>query len=224
MASSGSPWPGLIVFGVVGVGIAGTAYASYLAEKKRNAAMRAVAQAMGFAYEEQANRRPLDITGFDLPLFGIGHSRKAARILRGKLADRDTAIIDYRYTTGSGKSAHTHRQTVVVFTDGAKGLPEFQLSPEGLLHGLAEVFGAQDIDFEQNEEFSKRYLLKGPDEAAIRRAFTIDALAWFAAAPGWRVQTRGGRLLAFRGDKLVDPAEVPAFAAETLRIVGLFRT
>ncbi len=110
-----------------------------------------------------------------------------------------------------------------MFTDGAKGLPDFQLSPEGFLHGLVEVFGAQDIDFEQSEEFSKRYLLKGPDEAAIRRVFTIDVLAWFSGAPGWRVQAGGGRLLAFRGEKLVEPAEIPAFAAEALRIAGLFK-
>ncbi|MFI5278936.1 MAG: hypothetical protein ACHQU1_00465 [Gemmatimonadales bacterium] len=223
MASSGSPWPAFVMVGAVGVGIAGIAYAAYLAEKKRNAAMQVVARTMGFAYEEKPDRTSVEAGVPGLPLFNVGHSRKAARMLKGKLADKDAAIIDYQYTTGSGKSSHTHQQTVVVFQDGAKGLPDFQLSPEGFLHGLAEVFGAQDIDFEQSAEFSKRYLLKGPDEAAIRKAFSIDALAYFAGAPGWRVQTRAGRLLAYKGEKYVEPAELPAFAAEALRITGLFK-
>lgn len=223
MTTQGNPLPAVILMGVVAALVGVGVYVSFLRDKKRNAAMKAVAQTMGFAYEEETNRESLEASGFDLPLFKVGHSRNSRRMLRGRLADRDAAIFDYRYTTGSGKSAHTHSQTVVMFTDGAKGLPEFQLSPEGVLHGLAEVFGAQDIDFEQSEEFSKRYLLKGPDEAAIRRAFTIDVLAWFSAAPGWRVQSGGGRLLAFHGEKLVEPSEVPAFAAEALRIVGLFK-
>lgn len=189
MASSGSPLPGLIMFGVVLVGIGGIGYASYLGEKKRSAATRTVAQTMGFVYEEDPDLAAVGTDIFDLPLFQAGHSRKAKRLMRGKLADRETAIIDYQYTTGSGKSSHVHQQTVVVFPDRAKGLPDFRLSPEGFLHGLAELFGAQDIDFEQNAEFSTRYLLKGPDEAAIRKAFTIDVLAWFAGAPGWCVQS-----------------------------------
>ena len=87
---------------------------------------------------------------------------------------------------------------------------------------LAEIFGAQDIDFQENAEFSKRYLLRGTDEAAIRRTFTSSALAWFSGAPGWRVQAHQGMLLIFREGKFVDPAEVPAYAAEALRILGLF--
>lgn len=223
MAGSGSSWPALVIFGVAGVGIGGIAYASYLAEKKRTAAMKAVAQTMGFAFYDEREQAAIEALVLGLPLFNVGHSRKAARTLRGKLADQDTAIMDYRYTTGSGKNSQTHRLTVVVFPEGAKGLPDFRLSPESVLHGLAEIFGAQDIDFEQNEEFSKRYLLKGQDEAAIRKAFTLDVLAWFGGAPGWCVQTAAGRLLAHRGEKYVEPAEIPAFAADALRIAGLFR-
>jgi hypothetical protein len=211
------------MMGIVVVGVAGAAYAQYLAEKKRTAAWKTVAQTMGFAFYDGGDTSQLEALVLGLPLFNIGHSRKAARALRGKLADRDTLLIDYRYTTGSGKNSHTHRRTVVVFPDGAKTLPDFRLSPEGFLHGLAEIFGAQDIDFEQNAEFSKRYLLKGPDEPAIRKSFTIDVLSWFAGAPGWCVQSGAGRLLACRGEKYVEPAELPAFAAEALRIAGLFK-
>lgn len=223
MASGGSPFPPLLMVGGIAVGVAGIAYAQYVAGKKRTAAMREVARTMGFVYEDEPDLAAIAENVQDLLLFNIGHSRTPRRLMRGKLADRETSILDYRYTTGSGKNSQVHSQTVVVFPGGGPGLPPFQLSPEGFLHGLAEVFGAQDIDFTENEEFSKRYLLKGPDEAAIRKAFTIDVLSWFAGAPGWSVQTANGQLMVFRGGKLVAPAEIPAFAADALRIAGLFK-
>jgi hypothetical protein len=178
---------------------------------------------MGFAYQEKPDTAALQ-TWADLPLLNAGHSRTPRRLMTGRLADRDAAIVDYRYLTGSGKSVHTHVQTVALFHDSTANLPAFRLAPENVLHGLAEFFGAQDIDFEQNEAFSKAYLLKGPDEAAIRRVFTTDALAFFAGAPGWCVQAHGGRLIAYRGEKYVEPDQIPAFAADALRIAGLFRT
>ena len=223
MESQLGPWV-LLVF--VGVGLTGAGiavHAMYVADKKRNAAFRALATTMGFTYEEDeyTGDALVSIVG-GAPLFNRGHARRAQRLLRGRLADRDTEIFDYNYITGSGKSAHLHSQSVVMFPDGAKGLPDFDLSPESVFHALAEIFGAQDIDFPEYAEFSKRYLLRGQDEAAIRKAFTSDALAWFSGAPGWRMQTHQSALLIFREEKLVEPAEVPAFAAEALRILGLF--
>lgn len=224
MATQGSPWSVPIALGIIVVGAGGAGLAWYLFEKMRNSAMQTVAQTMGFIYEEKPDIEAIGTGVQGLLLFNRGHARTARRLMRGKLAGRETSIVDYRYTTGGGKSSQTHRQTVVVFQDGAKGLPAFQLAPEGFLHGLAEVFGAQDIDFEQSREFSKRYLLQGPDEAAIRRAFTIDVLAWFAGSPGWRIQAANDLLLVFRGERYVTPAEIPALAAEALRIAGLFKT
>jgi hypothetical protein len=224
VATQGTPLPFLIFAGAIFGGLGIFSIYSAFAAKKRSAAMRSVAQTMGFIYEEKPDIEAIGARLEGLLLFNRGHSRVARRLLRGNLAGRETSIVDYRYTTGGGKNAQTHGQTVVVFQDGAKGLPAFQLAPEGFLHGLAEMFGAQDIDFEQSHEFSKRYLLKGPDEAAIRKAFTIDVLAWFAGAPGWSVQTGNDVLLVFRGERYVTPAEIPALAAEALRIAGLFKT
>ena len=221
----GSSWVVPVFIGVTAVAIGGSVYYSWASNKKRNAAFRALATTMGFTYEEDEYARAalFTIVGLEhAPLFNRGHSRKAQRMLQGRLADRGTQIFDYTYTTGSGKSAHVHRQSVVRFPDGAKGLPDFDLSPESVFHALVEIFGAQDIDFTENAEFSKRYLLRGQDEAAIRKAFTSNALAWFSGAPGWRVQTHQGTMVIFREGKLVEPAEIPAYAAEALRILGLF--
>ena len=92
--------------------------------------------------------------------------------MRGELGGRPATLAEYSYVISSGKSNHTVRQTVVAFTEGNTGLPDFDLSPENIFHKIGGAFGYQDIDFERFEEFSKRYLLRGKDEEAIRKTFT----------------------------------------------------
>lgn len=208
------------VMGGVALLVGGIIYARVLSERKRNAAMQMVAHSMGFSFEEACELESLGGLTAGLPVFGKGHSRKARRMMRGRLSGRDAAIFDYCYTTGGGKSAHRHAQTIVLLPDGGRGLPDFSLSPENFMHRIAEAFGYQDIDFPEFPDFSKRYLLRGPDEAAIRRAFTANTLAWLGGTTGWHVQAAGGRLAIFREGRYTDTAEIPGFASEALRLAG----
>jgi len=191
-------------------------YVAVQAEKKRKEALKLACQMMGFAWEDSA---PADTLG-EFALFGMGRGSKAECVSRGQLGGRPATIAEYGYVISTGKSSHKVNQTVVAFTAGDSGLPDFDLSPENVFHKLANVFGYQDIDFERFEEFSKRYLLRGQDEAAIRSAFTPDALMLLQSNPGWTVQSKNGRLLVFRAGKTTKPAELPIFAADALRIAG----
>lgn len=202
----------------------GIAWMAHVQNKKRNAAFQLVAQTMGFSYAEICDLDELLGLCGDLPVFGRGHGKKARRMMRGQLAGRDAAIFDYTYTTGSGKSAHTHHQTVLLFPEGGAGLPDFTLAPEHFLHRIGEAFGYQDIDFESHPDFSKKYLLRGADEEAIRRAFTSDVLSLLGDTKGWHLQSQGGKLAVFRDLKYVNPAEVPSYAADALRLTGALRT
>jgi hypothetical protein len=142
--------------------------------------------------------------------------------MRGSLAGRPAMLMDYQFTTGSGENQTTHRQTVALFPDAGRGLPDFELAPENIFHKIGAVFGYQDIDFESSEEFSKRYLLRGREEDRVRAAFSADALAFFAQAPGWTVQLREGRVAVYRAGRRCRPEEAPSFLAEALRIASLF--
>lgn len=206
--------PLLVVGGIALTG--GLIYAAWRAEKRRVEALRVAAQMMGFTFEEQA-----DITGVgDFPLFNHGRSSRLRNASRGELGGRAALIAEFSYVVSSGKSSHTVRQSVVVFMNQDTSLPDFELSPENVLHRLGQVFGYQDIDFESHETFSKKYLLRGADEEAIRRVFSSEALGFFESQPGWSAQSRGGRLMVFRAAKTADPAQLPVFAADTLRIAG----
>jgi hypothetical protein len=212
----------VVMMGAVLAGVGGIIYAGVLSERKRNAAMQTVAQTMGFAYEEECDPTTLGSLTGALPVFFRGHSRKARRMMRGKLSGRTAALFDYTYTTGGGKSAHTHRQTVLLLPDGGRGLPDFSLSPENFLHRIAEAFGYQDIDFPDFPDFSKHYLLRGPDEEAIRRVFNSQTLSLLGGTTGWHVEARDGRLAVFREGRYTDAAEIPSYASDAVRVAGSF--
>jgi hypothetical protein len=200
--------------------VGGILYATIRARKARTEAMRLVASTMGFAFEEKTAPEALGA----FPLLEHGRGREGRNVLTGTLASRPVTICDYRYVVQSGKSSHEVRQTVVVFTDAQPGLPDFELRPENVFHKLGAVFGYQDIDFDSSEEFSKQYLLRGTDEEAIRRVFNSGVLMLLSAQPGWSVQASAGRLMVFHAAKVAEAATIPSFAADALRIAGVFRT
>ena len=214
MAASPLIVPAMITGSVALVG--GVLFLVKQQEKKRTEAMQLAAQLMGFSFGGLTDGADIG----DFPLYRHGRSKKMRNSMEGTLGGRAAVIGDYSYYVQSGKSGHTVVQTVVLFKDAVTGLPDFSLSPESVFHRLAEVFGYQDIDFDTNEEFSKKYLLRGQDENAIRRLFTSDALSLLASQPGWSVEAVGGRVLVYKGYKSAEAAQLPAFAADTLRIAG----
>lgn len=221
--ADGSAVPFYFVLATVGI-IGVSLWASYVADRRRNGALQTVAQTMGFAYTERCSDTELGSVGGVSHLFNSGHRRIGKRMLTGKLGDRDCRIVDYQYTTGSGKSAHIHRQTVLILDQAGTALPDFTLSPENVFHRLAEIFGYQDLDFDAYPDFSKHYLLRGKDEAAIRKTFTSDILTLLGGTTGWSVESAGGRLMVFREGNFAEPAKIPSYAAEGLRIANALKT
>jgi hypothetical protein len=210
--------PFLIIGGIlaiIGVG----AYVAWLNEKKRTAALFDAATRMGFTFEPRVSNEEAATLG-SFHLFKIGRSRKGKNLMRGKADGADAVVLDYRYTTGSGKSSHTHLQTVVLYPGVATAgtLPDFTLAPEHWWTKIGEMFGYHDINFDSNEEFSKHYLLRGPDESAIRAAFGSNALGFFAQHQGWYVESAGGSLAVYHADRRPRPEDVQPFVAETAAV------
>jgi hypothetical protein len=199
----------------VGAGL----YLAYIGETKRTTALFEVATRMGFSFEPKVSNETAATLG-TFHLFERGHARKGKNLMRGKSGGADAIVLDYQYTTGGGKSSHTHNQTVVLYpATGTEGrLAEFTLGPEHWWDRIGQVFGYQDIDFESSEEFSKHYLLRGPDESAIRAAFGTNVLGFFAQNQGWSVESAGGSLAVYRAEKRCKPEEFQPFLAETAAV------
>ncbi len=209
---------GIVVLIVVIIVYAVISYYS----KQRQKAFRQQAESLNLTFSEKADQAIMDaMSGFHL--FSQGHSRRISNVLTGKFNDIPVTLMDYKYTTGSGKNSHTWSQTVAAFEYEKLSLPVFVLRPENLFDKIGSVFGKKDIDFEAAPIFSKKYLLRGDDEPSIRMIFNEWALQYYEQHPGLSTEGDGRKLIYYRISKPVAPAKIEAFLQEGYEIYGLFK-
>jgi hypothetical protein len=176
---------------------------------------------MGLTYaEEGSSDRQAQLPGFHL--FEEGHSKVMRNVMEGRYRAVDLTTFDYHYSTGHGKNRNNFYQTVALFHFDRDPLPPFVLKPEHVFLKIGQVFGMQDIDFTQNQEFSKRYLLQGADEQEVRQTFRSYILDYFQRHEGWNVEGGGEWLVAYRHKKRVKPEELTAFLDRAVQIGELF--
>ena len=214
-----------IIFGVVALVVIVLIVWGVMRERGRDTAMQAAAGQLDLMYERDGralHREPF--TSFSL--FQAGRRRRFKNLMQGKVNlstdDPDAAIevyvFDYRYVTGSHRDHSTYQQTVAAFHAVGEKLPAFSLQPENVLHKIGELLGHQDIDFDHKPTFSGRFLLRGPDEPAIRKLFTDDVLDFFEKKQGWCVEAGGDWIVVFRKGKRVEPEKVGEFLREAFEI------
>jgi hypothetical protein len=208
-----------LIVGAVVVLVGGLGYVTWQSEKRRTAALQDLAVRLGFNFVGKVGPETVEAMG-PFHLFKHGHAHQVKNLMRGRAEGADVTLFDYQYTTGGGKDSHTYRQTVALFpgAPGASALPDFTLGPEHWWNKLGKIFGQQDITFEASPEFSKAYLLKGPNEQAIRAAFGAEALGFLAQNQGWSVQSASGALAVFMASKLCKPEDLQAFLAQACAV------
>ena len=195
---------------------------SWLYERKRTQDLKALAASLTFSFSATDNG-VLGTMGL-FHLFSQGRSQKASNIMQGRANDIDVVIMDYQYTTGSGKNSHTWRQTVIAFRSPRLNLPSFTLRPENVFHKIGAVFGYQDIDFASHSAFSKRYLLQGDDENVVRALFTDALLSHYDQSKGLSTEGDGDIFIFYRASKRVPPKGITAFMQEGFALFGLMKT
>ena len=189
-------------------------------EKERTEAMRAVANFLKWNFVDLApwNMIP-NLDSFSL--FNHGHSKQIKNFMYGEANGVKAALFDYIYVVASGKNRTTHFQSVVYLEPGNLRVPYFSLRPEGFFTKIMTAFGYQDIDFGQRPEFSKRYLLRGQDEPAIRQAFNDQLLSFFETYQGTCVDAGNNQLFVFRTEFRCPPEEVQNQLSVALSILNL---
>jgi hypothetical protein len=184
-------------------------------ERERTEALQRAAEASGLVFEPLPDLAAVRSLG-DVQLFSRGSSRRATNLMTGRLDNVQIAVFDYRYTTGSGKHQQTHLQTVVMLPALKPALPDLQMAPENPLIAIAEVFGYQDIDIESAPEFSRAYILRGPDVDAIRAALYPNATSYFGEHRGWTVEALSGTVALYRSGRRPKADDVRMFVEEAL--------
>jgi hypothetical protein len=206
-----------IFFGGMLVLVASIVSISLHYARKRTRELTAVAQQIGFQFIGKYWTGPPLSPQPRISLLQRTRGR-FSNVMTGASGGLQISLFDYTYPMG--KSSVT--QTVACFSQDRQ-LPPFALRPEHFLDRIGDAIVHNDIDFDSNPEFSKRYLLKSPDEAGTRRVFTPSLLTYLEQfQTNWCVEATGPTLIVYHGGRPVSPSDVPAFFEETSRIARTF--
>ncbi len=191
--------------------------------KKRTEGMQAAANTLGLPFFPQGDPQLIQQLS-PFKLFSQGRSKRIQNMIHGQTEEVDLGIFDYQYTTGSGKHAHTSRQSVICFQSPRLQLPDFVLRPGSVFDRIGGVFGYRDIDFDTHPAFSRDFVLRGSNEEPIRRVFWQDVLEHFEAHTGVCVEGSGTRLIYYRAGKRINAEQVSSFLEEGFQVFTLLRT
>ena len=180
--------------------------------KERTRAMEEFARNSGMAFEAKDS---YGVRAYfkDMKLFKIGGAPKSLNMIQRKEEMFDySGVFDYHYTVSSGKSSYTYKQTVYFRIHNELMLPAFYLFPEKWYHRIGKWFGMQDINFVVYPEFSKNYLLQGPQPDFIWKLFQEEKLIdHFNKHPGWSVEAVGRFFVMYRPNVLPPVQELKKF-------------
>lgn len=179
---------------------------SFHLDKKRREQWLEVATALGF---ESLSAYPGELDGIvgSSRLMTTARQRTWTNIFRRQVDSLGVIFCDYRYTVGSGKNSTTWQQTVILFCSPSINAPRFEIKPEGWLNKVGELIGFQDIDFVESPEFSKKYVLTGSDEAAIRDFLRPEILQLLVGFRNLCLEVRPGSMMFWFDRKRISPAE-----------------
>ncbi len=206
---------------IISIAAAGAALAYYFSWK-RGKDVEQLAVSAGLPYSAAGpDVNVLEAAG--LGIFRLGHSRKAANLVKTQARSGVISFFDYRYVTSGGKNSHVHNFTLALVECSGSPVPCFELKPESFIYKIGEAVGFKDIDLPAFPLFSDKYRLTGPDEAAVRLFFTPQRAAWFERNLGLRVQGAPGYIVISKRDGYLPVnawggfmEDVKAFAAEAL--------
>ncbi len=204
------------------VTIAAIIYLVVRAEKKRTENLKNQAHMMGLSFSEKTPDDFLSSLS-EFKLFSKGRSKKAYNLINGSAQGIPYSIFDYKYTVGAGKSSQTPMQTVFFAKKESLKLPKFSMAPEYFYHKIGDLLGSKDIDFTNKPIFSKKYILKGDDDTAIRNTFKEEILSFFERKKEKiAIEANSNKMIIYRPSKNIKPKDLTKFKDESIKIVGLF--
>ena len=193
-------------------------------KRRRTAALQKLAQEMGFCFCGDRREHIPKAHQISSGLFKKGSPEEFQNFLTGVVAGLELSLFDYSYTINGDEGSSTHTQTVAAFSQKL-WLPDFELRPENLLDRIGKAFVDRDIDFDSNPDFCKRYLLRGPSEAGIRKLFSPTVLNFLEQLPAdekWHVEGSLTLLVIYQSKIVVPPEEMHAFLRKTSAIATRF--
>jgi hypothetical protein len=188
--------------------------------RQRVEALKGVALQLGLTYEGDdwfvSNRAPQ----LETPLFDKKTEGQIRNIISGERDGQPCSFFDYTFAAGRTSIS----QTLAVFTQGI-WLPQFAITPQGLVGKIADAMFRNVIHFDSDPSFSKRFRLQSVDPGKTRELFTPPILGFFDSFPAkskWQIQGAGTTLVIYREGVKVSSSDFRAFVEETTRIAKTF--
>lgn len=213
---------------VIGIGFAislvvGIGYLIWWMDKKRTEAMTAWAQAHGFVFEGKVPQLVQELSGFKL--FSQGGARTVKNLMRGSKEVGTVRVCDYQFTTGSGKNQSVHHQTICIVNTPGRAAPHFFLRKENrLFDALGKMFGGKDINFEDDEAFSKSFVLQTNENEQQLRHFMSPRLreGLTRLADRAPVLEVSGDVMVFHFGKRLKPEQIDGLVADAVNLRRLW--
>lgn len=187
--------------------------------KIRREAFIEVAESMGLTSYPDGDGELLERFGA-FKLFNQGRARKMKNVVQGDSGEVKLAIFDYQFTTGHGKQTRTHYQSIISLQSPNLNCPAFTMRPEGMFDKIGSALGFQDIDFESHPTFSKMFVLKSPNEEAVRQYFSPRMLEFFETKKGISVEAGHGAMFFYRSSRRIKPEEIKDYLAQAYEVYG----
>jgi hypothetical protein len=167
---------------------------------------------MGFTPEDYALLNQFGGFAF----FPHGDWKRATSVMRGTIRGSPVVLFDYHVTTGSSKNRNTSRLTVAAFDMAPKPLPVFEArgGRDWVTRLLDKALADKVIDFPDDPDFTRGFLVVGDDAQAVHRLFGPGARSFLRQRTEWMFRSSGRWLLMCRIKKHPKPRGYRAFVEE----------
>lgn len=218
-SSSSSGFSCVILIGIIGFFV-GLVVMMFLADKRRSKKIQAIATRLGFPFRREATEADrMLIAGSHIANTGHGHT--TSNVLEVSQSEElRMSLFDYSYTVGYGKSRQHYHQTITRMQSPVLNLPAFFLFPETFFSKVGKLFGGADINFAESPQFSKKYILRGADEAAIRALFTPALRQFFESQLPFTVEAAGTTVFVYRTSQRAKPEQLEGYIAAGKQVLA----
>ncbi len=163
--------PIIVVAGFIAL-VGGVIFLGKWLDRRRTEAMQQFARDKGLHFT--GSNQDLWTLLSTFKLFGKGRNQELRNAMTGSRDLGQVHLADYRYLTGSGKHKQMHHFTIAALRTSGRAAPAFFCRKQlRFLDALGAMLGGQDINFDDDPEFSKRYVLQtSDDEQRVRHFFS----------------------------------------------------
>jgi MFS superfamily sulfate permease-like transporter len=117
-------------------------------------------------------------------------------------------VSDITLTSGAMQDKEDIHITVIHAAELEAPVPDFALEPEGLLSRFSELTEGKDIDFGEYPVFSKKYYLRGTNEAAVREFFSASIVRFLENREEMHIECHKNKLLIYKKRGLMTAPEI----------------